>query len=143
MDITFQPYQKNDKTYLWMTYEQAMKTHIEEMWGWDMTWQKNDFENSLMEYQTFILSTPIDRIGYLQLKYNLENTFISMIILEPQYQSRGFGPRILEMVQSVQPEKPLTLRCFQANKLAYTFYIRCGFEVLGTDDYFISMQRNA
>lgn len=142
MDIKFEPYKKSDKSYLWDTYVKAMKPHIEKMWGWDLEWQKNDFEKNLIEYQTLILNVSSERIGYLQLKYDLEVTFISMIILEPQYQSKGFGPRILEMVQSFQPKMPLTLRCFQVNQPAYNFYVRCGFEVMDTNDYFISMQRN-
>lgn len=142
MNIQFQPYKEGDKSYLWNTYVRAMKPHIEKMWGWDTAWQENDFEQRLVEYQTSILKVFSERIGYLQVKYNVEDTFISMIILEPPHQSRGLGPKILEKVQSTQPDKPLTLRCFQVNQSAFKFYVRSGFEVSDRDDYFISMYRN-
>ena len=141
MNIEFQPYLEDDKNYLWHTYIAAMKPHIEKMWGWDTAWQESNFEQSLVEYRTSILKNSSGRIGYLQVKCNSDSTFISMIILEPYYQSKGLGPKILEKVQSSQPDKPLTLRCFQVNQSAYDFYIRSGFEVLDTDDYFISMCR--
>ena len=143
MSIDFQPYQEANKSYLWHTYVEAMKPHIEKMWGWDTAWQENNFEQSLIEYDTSILKNSSERIGYLQVKYNSENTFISMIILEPNHRSEGLGSKILKKLQSVHPEKPLTLRCFQVNQSAYDFYIRSGFEVLNTDDYFISMRRRA
>lgn len=143
MSIEFQSYQEDDKDYLWNIYVRAMKPHIEKMWGWDTAWQKENFEQSLIEYSSSTLKSASERIGYLQVKYNPESTFISMIILEPRYQSKGFGPKILDKVQGIWPEKPLTLRCFQVNQPAYDFYIRSGFEVVETDDYFISMRRNA
>ena len=141
MKIKLQAYQNSDREYLWRTYVDAMERHIEEMWGWDSAWQENDFEQSLSEYQTSILFSSDERIGYLQIKNNPDNTFISMIIIEPHHQSKGLGPRILEMVQSSRPNLPLTLRCFQVNKSACKFYIKCGFKVVETDDYFITMRR--
>lgn len=143
MNVEFHPYQEADKDYLWRVYVEAMKAHIQKMWGWDTAWQEENFEKSLIDYDTSTLQLSTKRIGYLQAKYNQESTFISMIILEPLYQSKGLGPVILDKIQCIQPDKPLTLRCFQVNKSAYEFYIRSGFEVFETDDNFISMRRHA
>jgi ribosomal protein S18 acetylase RimI-like enzyme len=140
--IKFQQYNDVDKQYVWETYVRAMKPHIEKMWGWDDAWQKDTFEKSLIEYETFMLLNVSERVGYVQVKYNLESTFLSMLILSPHWQSKGIGPNVLDTLQSHYREKPITLRCFQVNKSAFDFYSSNGFEVVSTDDYFISMIRH-
>lgn len=142
MNIKFQQYSDVDKHYIWEAYVGSMKQHIEKMWGWDTAWQEDTFEKSLLEYETFTLINTSERVGYIQVKYNPDNTFLSMLILNPHWQSKGIGPKVLDMLQSYYPEKPLTLRCFQVNKSAFDFYKRSGFEVVSTDEYFISMIRH-
>ena len=51
-----------------------MRDHIDTIWGWDESWQNNEFENGLLSYQTEIISMNDINIGYLQteeLKYSL------------------------------------------------------------------------
>ncbi|MDT0634765.1 GNAT family N-acetyltransferase [Spectribacter hydrogenoxidans] len=143
MRLAFQPYRAGDKPYLWTTYVEAMKPHISRMWGWDAAWQENDFAKGLRRYETLVLEDSDCRLGYLQVRNNRDSTFIAMIILEPGCRSRGYGPTVLDKLQNERPGKPLTLRCFRVNTAAYQFYIRCGFRVVRTDDYFIAMHRPA
>ncbi|MDT0618895.1 GNAT family N-acetyltransferase [Salinisphaera sp. P385] len=143
MHLAFQPYRAGDKAYLWAIYVEAMKPHISTMWGWDIAWQENDFAKSLAAYETWVLADGERRIGYLQVRDNRDSIFIAMIIIEPGFRSRGYGPAILDKLQGDRPGKPLTLRCFRVNTAAYRFYIRCGFRVVRTDEYFIVMHRPA
>jgi N-acetylglutamate synthase-like GNAT family acetyltransferase len=142
MKIRFAPYCETDKDYLWNTYKQAMKPHIEKIWGWETKWQENDFEQNLFKYQTQILKFKNSKVGYIQLEKKSDNLFINMLILEPSWLSKGFGKSILEQLMSSNPEKKIRLRCFKVNQSAYNFYQREGFVTIDSNDEFFELQKN-
>jgi len=61
-------------------------------------------------YLTFILMLDNERAGYIQFECTSEFIFLSMIVLNKQYQSRGYGPRVLAKIQATKPELPIRLR---------------------------------
>ncbi len=140
MNIQFINHKESDKDYIWQTYVQAMKPLISKIWGWDLNWQKVDFEKNLFKYDTYILKNNDDLLGYVQFKIESKRTYLNMIILEPEYQSKEIGPKIIAMIQSLNSNKSLELRCFLINQPAFVFYQRIGFEVIDSDDFFISMR---
>ena len=119
-----------------------MKLYISKMWGWDDVWQQDNFEKSFSEYNTSILQKSGKHIGYIQLKTGSEATYLSMLVLEPKFQSKGLGPVVLDKIQQNNHGKPINLRCFKVNQSALSFYLREGFEVKESDEYFTSMCRN-
>jgi len=84
-----------------------------------------------------------ERAGYIQFECTSEFIFLSMIVLNKQYQSRGYGPRVLAKIQATKPELPIRLRCFKVNQLAYNFYIKNGFKVIEVDDEFYTLLRTS
>lgn len=141
MEIELGNYRPIDKPYLWDIYVSALRNYIDEMWNWDQSWQENKFEESLKKYQTKVIYYHGIRVGYTQIEKMEECTDISMLILEPDFQSKGIGSKILDILQPDSPDLSLRLNCFQVNVRAYRFYLRCGFKVLKTDDKLIYMQR--
>ncbi len=141
MKIELKNFELADKSYMWKTYVEAMKQHIEEMWGWDEAWQENNFNNELTQSNTQIIFAGGERVGYLQTEPESCGIFIRMIILEPKCQSKGVGAKILNMLQPSSAGQLLKLNCFEVNKEAFRFYQKNGFTVTKTDEKFISMQR--
>jgi len=143
MNIKFQPYQASDKDYIWQTYVTAMKHHIENIWGWDESWQQTDFEKNLQKYQIDLIQIESQPIGYVQFSKNTDKTYINMLILELSYQNQGIGVKVLESIQKSNHDLPLELKCFKANQAAYQFYINNEFDVIESDDSFISLRRKS
>ena len=141
MDIELRDFQTEDMAYLWEVYVNALKHYIEELWGWDQSWQEHRFEKRLKGYQTKLIYFNGTTVGYTQIEILDNSLDIPMLILEPQYQPRGIGSAVLNILQHKEPHKPLTLNCFKTNKRAYRFYLYCNFNVTKTDDRFIYMQR--
>ena len=54
----------------------------------------------------------------LRAKKHSKDVIFYLIGILPEYQNKGIGAQILEELQSLQPNKPLRLRCFQVNKRA-------------------------
>lgn len=141
MEILLKPIIAEDKNYIWNVYEKAMKSHISNIWGWNLDWQKNDFETNLESHETYIIYMSEIRMGYVQALYDFEKTYINMLILEPMYQSKGFGLDVLKMIVKRQNNKPVQLRCFKVNQKAYKFYLSKGFEVIEVEDEFYYMSK--
>jgi len=134
--ILFKSINQKDKNYLWKSYQKAMKSHIENIWGWNLTWQKNDFNKNLSHYKNYILCLSDNRIGYVQYKIENNECYINMLILEPEYQSKGLGSEILATILARKSISSIKLRCFKVNIKAYRFYINQGFDVIDEDDDF-------
>ena len=142
MDISFLKFENDHREYVWLTYVNAMKHHIEKIWGWDNSWQKENYSNSLEIYSTYILILEDQRLGYIQFKQDNNFIFLSMIVLDAKYQSNGYGPIIIDKIQALQPELPLKLRCFKVNQNAYNFYLKNGFKLLSSDNEFHTLYRD-
>ena len=116
-----------------------MKHHIDKIWGWDTEWQINNFNQNLDEFKTSIIFEDHNRIGYIQFNTSNDAVFINMIILEQDYQSKGIGMKILDLIQSAHRFLPIRLKCFKVNKPALDFYNRNGFVEMKRDEVFITL----
>ena len=139
--LNFKPFKKSNETYIWKVYTKAMKPHIENIWGWDLEWQKNNFKNALAEFKTEIIEFENKKIGYVQYLISSKSLYINMLILEPHFQSQGIGARIINKIISVNPELPIELRCFRVNNEALNFYLNNGFEIVNQDNEFYTLTK--
>jgi len=142
MEISFVEFESIDKEYVWLTYVDSMETHIQKIWGWDKAWQENNFLKSLDTYRTFILKFEKKKIGYVQYLHDSDFSYLSMIVLEKEFQSKGYGAFIIDKIQSLRPELPLKLRCFKVNQRAYEFYLKNNFRLISSDNEFHTLQRH-
>ena len=102
MDISFLKFENGHREYVWLTYVNAIKPYIEKIWGWEEKWQKENYSNSLEIYSTYILMSEEQRLGYIQFKHDENHIFLSMIILEDKYQSKGYGSIIIDEIQALK-----------------------------------------
>lgn len=138
LNIDFRLISSKDKPYIWKVYKATMMVHIENIWGWDVVWQENDFLNNLEKYKTSVLISNDNPLGYIQLREKSDEVYINMIILEPNHQGKNIGKKILLKLQEVYPNKPIKLKCFKTNKRAFKFYINNGFELIEEDlDFYL------
>jgi len=133
---------EEDKDDIWNLFVPAMKHHIEKIWGWELAWQINEFNNRYFELNTSFLVTDNRKVGYVRYSLNDHDTYLNMVILSPDVQSMGLGKRVLTLIQSLQPEKPLRLRCFHVNKRALSFYEASGFQTIESEEHSVLMERN-
>ena len=142
MDLEFHPYEEANRDYIFKSYSVVMKAHIERIWGWEQAWQEANFAQSLEKYLTFIVCLGNQKIGYIQYEHTSEFTFLSMIVLDQKYQSKGHGVGVLRKIQATKPELPIKLRCFRVNESAYEFYIKNGFREIASDNEFQTLLRD-
>lgn len=80
-------------------------------------------------------------IGLLKVKYRDNEIEIIQLQIHPDFQGRGFGKRILEMIiqESLFPEVPIYLHVLKTNP-AQKLYARVGFKITGEDEHSFRMK---
>jgi GNAT superfamily N-acetyltransferase len=138
MTISTRPARADDKPAIWRLYEDAMKPHIEEIWGWDAAWQIADFDKGLSTAATYVVEVDDAFAGYVQLNLGAVEDYLRMIVLVPAYRSSGIGARLLAAIvrASRQDGRGLGLRVFPTNPSAKRFYEREGWRVVAYDGHF-------
>ena len=139
MKIELTPINGKDESYIWNVYEEAMRAHIEKVWGWNGEWQRKNFKTQIEKCSTFLILYSGKRIGYIQLAQEKEYTFITMIALDPDYRSRNIGPIVIKEIEKQRQGIPIKLLCLKVNDSAYRFYLRNGFKVKNQDDIFYTL----
>ncbi|HWR77993.1 MAG TPA: GNAT family N-acetyltransferase [Thiobacillus sp.] len=122
-------------------YEQAMRNHIETIWGWDQLWQDNDFDSTFQSSLTYVIESDSTLLGYFQVDQNENHDYLRMLILKPTARSTGIGAKILSRILEIAHDngKTLMLRVFKLNVDAKRFYEREGWMVLAEEDAFFLM----
>ncbi len=139
--MQFKLISKSDEVYLWQTYKIAMKTHIENIWGWQQTWQKDDFAKSLAKFTTCLIQIKDETVGYIQYKIEKNDGYINMLILEPTKQSQGLGGKVIKHLIAKNHLHKLSLKCFKINKRAYEFYLKEGFSKIEEEAHFYLLKK--
>lgn len=136
--LRFRPATLRDRPWLFALYEDAMRPHIAQIWGWDPVFQEEDFQAVFCSSQTQVVETDGGPAGYLQVDLTKDETYLRMLILHPDFRSRGLGARVLRALlrASLERGQPLTFRVFRINSEARRFYEREGCRVVAEEEAF-------
>lgn len=112
----------SDKAFFWKHYCDSMRSHIEQIWGWDDEWQQSDFESRWLACDNQLIHFDDKNIGYIQTTHSTDEHYIMMLILLPEYRSKGFGGQLLSQIKASTSSKNIGLRVFKTNLKALAFY---------------------
>ncbi|WDE09982.1 GNAT family N-acetyltransferase [Thalassomonas haliotis] len=129
------------KTFFWELYIDAMRAHIEKIWGWDLKWQENDFETRWLSCVNNLLVLDETPVGYIQTQALPDNQYIMMLIIAPEYRGKGVGKAALGRLRANCIKPYLRLRVFESNEKALKFYIRYGYELIEKEESFYVLQQ--
>ena len=96
----------------------------------------------MMECENYLVRMNELSIGYIQsVDYDKEH-YIMMLILLPEYRSKGMGRQLLAQVKDNATLKYIGLRVFRTNLKALSFYESQGFSnVENEGDFFYLKQK--
>jgi ribosomal protein S18 acetylase RimI-like enzyme/predicted kinase len=130
-----------DTPDLFELHRTAFKEHIERIWGWDEKWQKANFARECASSLTSAVRLNGRAVGYLQVRHEPHRVFLQNIALHPEFQSKGIGTALLDVVkaEATARQVPLELAVFRTNASAQRFYERHGFVRTGDSTTHIEM----
>lgn len=140
--ISTRPALDSDKPASWRLYEDALRHHIETIWGWDGTWQTDYFDQAFTSLTTRVIEVDGQFAGYSQVDGGEVDDYLSMLVLAPAYRSLGVGARLLSdiLADSRSKSRGLYLRVFRTNSAAKRFYEREGWTLVADEGDFLMMR---
>jgi GNAT superfamily N-acetyltransferase len=93
--VTTRPALAGDKPRIRRLYEEALRHHIEIIWGWDDDWQQTYFDKAFLSLSTRVIEVDGCFAGYLQVDHGSDEDYLSMLVLDPGFRSGGVGARLL------------------------------------------------
>jgi ribosomal protein S18 acetylase RimI-like enzyme len=130
-----------DKSAIWALYQDAMKSPIELIWGWNEDWQVADFAKAFSASATYVIDAEGEFGGYYQLDIDEREVYLRMIVLAPEVRSAGIGSVLLPELhrRSQQIGRSLGFRVFRVNHAARRFYERLGWQIEFEEDVYFKM----
>jgi len=142
MEYRLRPATELDRSFLFDLYCATMRNYIEKTWGWDDTWQRDDFDKRFREHGAFIIETGSHSAGALWLESRADSLYISNLQILPALQGRGIGTTVIEEVirRAGALGLPVALVVLPVNTGAQRLYDRLGFKVVAIEELFIHMR---
>jgi ribosomal protein S18 acetylase RimI-like enzyme len=121
-----------------------MREPIEKTWGWDETWQRNDFEARFRECLVSIVEAGGEDVGCLWLRSEPGVLYVADVQITPARQGRGIGTSVLQGVIALASERGVAveLAVLQVNPRARRLYERLGFRVTEAGAPFVRMRHD-
>ena len=133
--MTFRPAKLSDLPWAFELHKLALKPYVEQIWGWDEAWQRDNFEKVLDIPNAQIILLNGVPIGRLNVVEKPDHLYLSHIALLPKYRNRGLGAQVIRLVvaRATTQNLPLKLNVLRPNPVK-ALYERLGFVVVKGDD---------
>ncbi len=134
--LSFRKAGREDMEWAYEMFRATMKSYIERTWGWDEIFQQHGFAENLPASSFTIVALNGEDAGTYSLTERDDHLWLEMLLILPQFQSRGLGSRVLGAIQTeaALKGKPVRLSVLKVNP-ALEFYRRLGFRVSGQDEW--------
>ena len=129
--IEYRPAEESDIDFLYALHVATMKEYVAKTWGWDDAFQETVFRKNYVPAQIQIIQYDGKDIGMLSVEERTDNVFLRAIEIHPEYQGKGIGTAIINMILAagIQKGKPIRLQVLKVNP-AKRLYDRLEFSVI-------------
>ena len=132
MNLKKRPTTSEDIKWLEPFYESLMRPYVELTHSWDNTLFKKHFNPE----KIVILQVNNQDIGALKVEYHDEFIYLADLVINPNFQNKGIGTRIIKslIAEAKQKSLPIRLKVLKCNP-ARNLYERHGFKLIENQEY--------
>lgn len=122
-----------DEAMLYRWHAEAYRAPVEQLWGWDESWQRRDFGRLFAALPPLVVMRGSAGIGYIQTLARHDALHLANIVIRPAARGQGVGSALIRHLQVAAAKRrcAVTLKVFRSNPRAQVFYHRRGFEATG------------
>lgn len=135
------PARPDDRNLIYTLKVESVRPYVEKIWGWDETFQQNDFNSDFAIIEHFrIIEIDSKFIGFLQYYFEPSYLNVAEIHLISEYRGKGIGSDILICLQKecIAKKRKMYIGCFKENHRAKSLYQKLGFvQTEETDTHYI------
>jgi len=145
MSYIYRNAEEKDKEEIYELYRTVMYDYISKIWGWDEIWQKSDFSTHYNAKEITIVLNNDQLVGYCQIEEKTNHFYIRMLAIIPGHQNNCIGKHLLKSLKDKckKYSKNISLNVFKINTVAYEFYTKHGFSIIGETEHSYKMESNA
>ena len=132
-----------DSNFVFAVKKAAFREYVEQIWGWDDTYQKKLHNRRFASQDLRIIQFSGIDVGFLSASNTSEAVNVNQIYILPEYQGRGIGAACMRGIidDANQEQKPVTLQVLRINTRAIAFYQRLGFTIVDENSTHFQMKR--
>jgi len=130
--LTLRPATEKDEEFCYLVLKTTMRGYVDQIWGWDETWQRTYFRSRFDPAQNQVIVLGGIDVGVFSVEEREDELFISRLYILPAYQRRGIGTYLLQSVLDRGQALGLPVRLqVLVNNPARQLYERLGFQSSG------------
>ena len=141
--LKFRKTQATDSEFVFAVKKAAFREYVEQIWGWDDTYQK-ELHNQRFDSQDLrIIQFNGTDVGFLSTSITPDALKVNQIYILPEYQGMGIGAACIRGIidDASLEQKPVTLQVLKINPRATAFYQRLGFTIVDKNATHFQMKR--
>ena len=132
-----------DSEFVFAVKKAAFREYVEQIWGWDDTYQKELHDRRFASQDLRIIQFNGTDVGFLSTSSTPDTLKVDQIYILPEYQGRGIGAACMRDIidDASLEQKPVTLQVLKINTRATAFYQRLGFTIVDENATHFQMKR--
>ena len=142
--LKFRKTQATDSEFVFAVKKAAFREYVEQIWGWDDTYQKELHNRRFGSQDLRIIQFNGTDVGFLSTSITPDTLKVNQIYILPEYQGRGIGAACMRDIidDANQEQKSVTLQVLRINTRATAFYQRLGFTIVDKNSTHFQMKRS-
>jgi ribosomal protein S18 acetylase RimI-like enzyme len=120
-----------DQGRLFALHVTLFREQIEPIWGWDDSWQLENFLKEWNEVRTVTIHDEGRLAGCIQTREAPDHFYLLNLAIDLPFQSRGIGSEAMRQLQQEAAARAMAVRLsvFKSNDRVLGFYRRLGFRI--------------
>ena len=141
--LKFRKARATDSEFAFAVKEAAFREYVEQIWGWDDTYQRDLHNRRFASQDLRIIQFHGTDVGFLSTSKTSDTLNANQIYILPEYQGRGIGAACMTRIidDANLEQKPVTLQVLKINTRAAAFYQRLGFTIVDENSTHFQMKR--
>ena len=141
--LKFRKARATDSEFAFAVKEAAFREYVEQIWGWDDTYQRDLHNRRFASQDLRIIQFHGTDVGFLSTSKTSDTLNANQIYILPEYQGRGIGAACMRRIidDANLEQKPVTLQVLKINTRAAAFYQRLGFTTVDENSTHFQMKR--
>ena len=131
------PAERADEDAMYALHRDAMRAHVDAIWGWNEAWQRGHFAAYYAPGRNAIIvrcGTPAQDIGRISLTRHWRKIFLRDIEIVAHARNHGLGSAIVAAVQQISRAEGRRVELLVLHRNpAQRLYARLGFKVVADD----------
>lgn len=136
MKFGYRTARETDRDMIYCLYRQVMRPLIAQIWAWDETWQRQDFDKYFVPEDIRLVHEHQTLVGYSQTEKRERQLYLRMLVVDAHCRRQGVGRTLLGRIidEAAARFDEVGLEVFRINTAAKSFYEKFGFRQVGDTD---------